>query len=114
MTLIDLTYLQFNLIAVIDSGKHEGVTFKEVKAALESGELFDWLKHRFPGEVDVSVYEGERSPVGREIANALEEAAGGVDGRERRKMGVQHNGVCLLAALVTEVIQRRDWKDLRA
>ena len=111
MTLVDLTYLQFNLIAVIDAGKHQGVTFDEVKRAIGSGDLFNWLKHRFIGHMDISIYEGDRASVAREINQALEDAADGVSGRERKKMGVENNGVCLLAALVTEVIQRRDWKD---
>ena len=109
MTLVDLTYLQFNLIAIIDAGKHEGVTFNDVKSALATGDLFPWLRKHFPENVDLSFYVGDRATVAQEVTSALRDAAGGVDGRERKKMGVEHNGICLLVALVTEVIQRREW-----
>ena len=110
VTLVDLTYLQFNLIAIIDAGKHEGVTFDDVKASLAGGTLISWLQHRFPDECDMSLYRRGLNENGTEVVTALKEAAEGVSGRERKKMGVEHNGICLLAALVTEVIQRREWK----
>jgi hypothetical protein len=109
MTLVDLTYLQFNVIAIIDANKHVGVTFSDVKSALASGDLFLWLKREFADHIDLSFYEGDRANIALEITHALDEAAGGVDGRERKKMGIEHNGICLLLALLTEVIQRRGW-----
>ena len=110
MNLTDLTVLQFNLIAIIDAGNHEGVTFEEVKGATRTGDLFQWLSTRFPDDVDMSIYTGDHAANGRDVVKALQVAADVVEGRERKKMGVEHNGICLLAALVTEVIQRREWK----
>lgn len=107
MTLIDLTYLQFNLIAVIDAGSHDGVSFDEVKSAVRSGKLVAWLDQRFPKDVDMSAYrEGREHEIGAALADALE----GLDGRERKKTGVEHNGICLLLALTTEAIQRKGWE----
>ncbi|MDR6624835.1 hypothetical protein [Caulobacter segnis] len=107
MTLVDLTYLQFNLIAVIDAGSHQGVSFGDVKAAVRSGNLFAWLEQQFPNDVDMSLYREGR---GRELISALTDALEGLDGRERKKTGVEHNGVCLLLALTTEAIQRKGWE----
>jgi hypothetical protein len=110
MTLVDLTYLQFNLIAVIDAGKHEGISFAEVKGAIRSGDLFQWIKGRFPGNVDMSFYLDSEPPRADEVIAALDAALDGLDGRERKKTGVEHNGVCLLLALTTEAIQQRGWE----
>lgn len=109
MTLGDLTVLQFQLIALIDSGKHEGVSLDDVKTVLSQRTLIAWLDQRFPGQFDTSLYTGSRASHGADVVKALDDAAGGINGRERKKLGVEHNGICLLAALVTEAIQSRSW-----
>lgn len=113
MTLVDLTFLQFQIIALIDSDQHRGLTFDDVKSALRSGQLFDWLQRKFPEDVDISFYQGDRAAAGAGVQRALLNAADALDGRERKKTGVEHSGLCLLAVLLTEVIQRREWIDRR-
>ena len=107
----DLTFLQFNLLAVIDSGAHEGVTFEEVKDAIRAGSLFRWMQSRFGDRVDVSLFDPQHRPgIDREVIAALTGALDAIDGREGRKVGITRNGVCLLAALITEAIQQGKMK----
>ena len=112
MTLIDLTFLIIGLNHLVDYGHHEGVTIDEVEDHIERGDLFPWLRKKFDGHIDLSIYEGR--PVEMEITKGLQDILGGYRGRERRKWGVQHNGVCLLIAWVNELVQQRAWKDARS
>lgn len=107
MTLVDLTFLQFQVLSLIDADRHKDVTFEEVKKALQAGRLFDWLNTRFHGEVDTSLYRDAQI---KEVTDALNEAAGGLAGRERKKMGIENSGLCLLAGLINEVIQQQQWQ----
>lgn len=108
MTLVDLTFLQFQLIALIDARRHQDVTFDDVYNALDNDELLDWMKRRFTNHIDLSLYMGDRQAAGREVETAISRASEGIRGRESRKTGVEHSGLCLLLALTTEAIQQRD------
>lgn len=108
MTLVDLTFLQFQLIALIDAGRHQDVTFDDVYGAIDDDDLLGWMRSRFASHIDLSFYEGDRQASGREVQTAISRASEGIRGRERRKTGVEHNGLCLLLAFVTEAIQQRD------
>lgn len=107
MTLVDLTFLQFQLIALLDADRHRDVTFDEVYAAIDNADVLGWLKIRFAGHVDLSLYGTSRAG---EVEAALEAASGGLRGRERRKTGVETNGLCLLLAFTTEAIQQGQWE----
>jgi hypothetical protein len=93
----------------VDSGRADGVTIEQVEQHIESGDLFDWLNKEFKGHIDLSIYRGR--PSANEISQGLQEILGGYAGRERRKWGVENNGICLLVAWVNELIQQRAWKD---
>ncbi|WBY08324.1 hypothetical protein PIB19_02005 [Sphingomonas sp. 7/4-4] len=104
MTLIDLTYLIIQLNAAIDSG--EKAEFKEIKQHIRDGDVFQWLKSN-GFSVDVSLVTGERNSVGAEIVDELQSILEGYDGSERRKWGIENNGLNLLLAWVNEIIQLR-------
>jgi len=110
MTLIDLTYLILNLNHLVDSGFNKGVSLDEVEQHIAKGDVLDWLGKEFKGHIDLSIYRDRPSAL--EITKGLQDLLGGYRGRERRKWGVEHNGICLLIAWVNELIQQRAWKDL--
>ena len=107
MTLVDLTFLQFQLIALIGADRHRDVSFEDVYEALDAQDLFGWLRRRFASQIDISFYEGDRQAAGTQVEAAINAASEGLRGRERQKTGVENDGICLLLALVTEAIQRR-------
>jgi hypothetical protein len=107
MTLPELTYLIFGLNGLVDHGFD--VTIAEVHDHIEGGNLFAWLRRKFAGHIDLSIHDLTSE---QEIVLGLQDILCGYRGQERRKFGVEHNGLCLLIAWTAELIQRRDWQDL--
>jgi len=109
LRLSDLTYLMFMLNSLIDRGAHAGISMEVVKEHIADGDVFSWLTDRFPADgLDLSHYRPE---VAKEINEKLNDILGGYDGSERRKWGVENNGICLLLAWIAELIQQRAWAD---
>lgn len=108
MTLIDLTYLIIQLNSAIDRGQK--AEFDEIKRHIRAGDVFYWLKSS-GHSVDVSLVTGARDSVGAEIVSELLRILEGYDGDERRKWGVENNGLNLLLAWVNEIIQLRYGKN---
>jgi len=71
--------------------------------------VLDWLEKRFGTDMDLSLYRGR--PSAHEITKGLRQILGGYGGRERRKWGIENNGVCLLIAWVNELVQQRAWDE---
>ena len=92
LRLTHLTFLIIQLNSVIDGGLHEGVGLAEAKEAIRTGTVFSWLGQRFSGQIDVSIY-GANSDARDGISKALQDLLGGYDGSERRKWGVENNGI---------------------
>ena len=106
MTLSELTFLILNLNSLVDGGYHEGVPMEEAKTHIDRGDVFDWLSQKFAGHIDLSIYPANGKTRG-EITKGLQDILGGNSGRERRKWGVENNGICLLIAWVNELVQQR-------
>jgi len=111
MTLINLTFLILNLNYLVDHGLHAGVSLDEVKQHIRRGDVLDWLGQWFKGSVDVSPYTHDRA-VHDEITRGLQELLDGYAGDERRKWGVENNGICLLIAWTAALVQQRALRDL--
>jgi hypothetical protein len=101
MRTINLTFLVLGLNAAIDQGKT--TTLAKAKEHIQTGDVFDWLNAEF--SVDTSLVRGR--PEGLEIVQGLQAILGGYDGKERRKWGVENNGLALLLAWINELIQQR-------
>ena len=110
MTLVELTFLISELNALLDRG--EKASISETREHIRNGDTFAWLRKTYPGLIDVSIYEGQ-SPE-REISKQWQDILGGYEGRERKKWGVENNGLCLLLAWTNELVQQRVWKDDRS
>ncbi|MEG3144193.1 hypothetical protein U1839_05960 [Sphingomonas sp. RT2P30] len=107
MKLVDLTLLILELSALIDSGAHEGTTIDDVEQHIADGDLFPWLAQRF-SRLDLSLHRGRSD---REINDGLNDILGGYAGQERRKWGIENNGICLLLSWTNELIQQRKFID---
>lgn len=101
---VSLTYFAFSVNAAIDDGKGGDLEFDDIYSSLERGTLLADLDKLYPDTFDFSVYEagGERE---ERLTEMLHNATGGIEHRERRKTGVEHNGLCLLMALTIEAMQ---------
>jgi len=77
------------------------MTVREVKDALERNRLFPFLEERLAGIADLSLLDqatrGELEQIFYDFSIAIE---------ERRKMGVEENGLSLLIAYSLELVQR--------
>jgi hypothetical protein len=103
--LVTLTFAGFMINMALDDGKGTDLSFEEVYSGLENGTLLIDLDRKYPETFDFSIYTpGSEREQG--LLEALRGATGGIEGRERRKTGVEHNGLCLLMALVLEAIQQ--------
>jgi hypothetical protein len=109
MTLTDLTFLILNLNSLVDRDLHKGVSLEEAKQHIECGDVLGWLEEKYGVDMDLSIYRDR--PSAKEITEGLRQILGGYSGRERRKWGVENNGICLLIAWVNELVQQRQWKE---
>ena len=105
MKLTDVTYLIFEINAAIDSGNYQNITLAEVREEALKGNLFPFLKSRLGDDLDLSLYDLRRL---QELSDALKGIAEVLEGRERRKTGVERSGLCVLIAYMTELIQRKE------
>jgi hypothetical protein len=88
--------LLWTLNSLIDAAKHHGVTITAMKDAINTSTVANLLK---PLGADLS-YHG--ADAWREMHV---EWQGMTEINERRKLRVQHNGICLLIAYVVEGLQ---------
>jgi len=103
-----LTFVGFQLTAATEIELRGNLTFLEVYRAIEQGTLLEEIARVAPGACDFSVYPpGSEQRAG--LHEALRRAAGGIEGRERRKVGLISSGVHLVLALVLEAIQQCYW-----
>jgi len=97
-----LTDLIFELNALIDQGL--SIPLKEVKSLCEEKRIIEELERKFPFKetgLDLSLLKrGTRE----ELDEIFYDMAIAID--ERKKFGVENNGLCLLIAYAQEQIQR--------
>lgn len=104
MKIIDLTILILGLNAAIDRG-HKA-DWDETKIHIKAGDVFSWLKTK-DFSIDLSYYNEGRACIAEEISQEWQSIYHGYDGEERKKWGVQNNGLNLLLAWTNEIIQQK-------
>jgi hypothetical protein len=105
-----LTLVGFYINSAIANGHINTVTFDEIYDALERKELLSFLDKKIPGEFDFSLFPpGSDQYIG--FHDVLYNVAGGFEGRERRKLGLEspNHGLSLLLSNILEAIQQHDW-----
>jgi hypothetical protein len=97
-----IRYLLFEVIAAIDTGTVP-LLMTEMKKLMEDEEVIDYLEGFKPKVVDLSLLK----PDDRLYFNRnLKDMALAMHQRERRKFGIENDGLCLLAAYLLELLQR--------
>ena len=98
-----LTYLTFMLNSLVDTGL--SLPLQEVKQLCQEGKaILEELEKRFPFKetgFDLSIFDAKTR---KELNNAFEDMSLAIN--ERRKFGVEKNGLCLIIAYAQELIQR--------
>lgn len=102
MKVSSLTLLILQINAAIDSGKYQAISISDVHKAIESGSLLNFLKASIGKDLLSSAYEGFEEFYEAAIARIYH----GYAGNERRKWGVQNQGLCLVLAWTNEIIQQ--------
>jgi hypothetical protein len=86
---IRLTYLAFELNHLLDRGLSTDLS--ETKRRVDDGTVLDWLSRQY----------GPESGFGLDLFASLLSVT-----NERRKMGVENNGLCLLLGYCIEGVQQ--------
>jgi hypothetical protein len=94
----------FDLITAIDHGFLEEITFDEIYREIESGNLIAFLKNRLGDNVDLSLVTTDTAQ-GRSFIKVMQRLPDVLRGNERKKLGVEKSGLCLLLAFCIEVMQ---------
>jgi len=102
------TYLLFAINIALEKDDWKKITFDDVYAHLDSGDLIPFLDAHLKS-IDLSLF-GPDEPQGRLLLAALRHVAPWFKERERRKTGIKQNGVCLVIAWIGQVIQCGQWK----
>ena len=106
--LSSLVLLGIYVNAALESGLGSDYSLRDVHKGIQRKTLFKDLARRFPGQFDLSIFRADAEQRAG-VLEALGTAAGGVLGRERRKLAVEKNGLSLLLALILEVLQQGYW-----
>jgi hypothetical protein len=104
LRLSTLSIVAFNLVSAIDHGFLEKITFDEIYREIESGNLIAFLKSQLGDSVDLSLVTAD-TVQGRRFIEALQRLPNVLAGNERRKLGVENSGLCLLLAFCIELMQ---------
>jgi hypothetical protein len=94
------TFLGFHFNSLVDNG--EILNLEETHQKIRSKSLFPWLKSKFGNSIDISLFSDREI---EDIEEFFESLSFATD--ERRKMGIQKNGLCLLVAYCFEAAQRK-------
>ena len=111
-----LTLMILNLSSLLDSGKHDDISLEDVKEHARAGDLIPFLNgraKRVEGTFDNGFFEVEPRFIDWYITQ-LRDICEAIDGRERRKYGIESRGLCLLISYTAEIIQRGEDIRLRA
>lgn len=84
--------------ALVDSGEEQSLS--EVHQAIEDGRIIEWLSDL---GADMSGYRADCMAETKEaIIDVLRGLSNALAGNERRKFGVENNGLCMLVAFAIE------------
>jgi hypothetical protein len=100
-----LTLFIPEMTVAIEHGYLGKVSFEEVYQGIEQGNLVPFLKEKLGDAVDLSLIKPEDEQ-GRLFIEAMRYVVPGLEGRERRKTGIEKCGLCLLIVLCIEAVRQ--------
>ena len=101
---VHLTYFIFVINGLLDSKElRDLIGFNETRDEVERGNTVRFLQDKFGDHIDLSSFVGK---LGDSFNKRMAELAVGLYDRESRKTGVENNGLCLLIAYATEIVQQ--------
>jgi hypothetical protein len=106
LKIVSLTEALRLLNSALDSGSAQGVTFQEVYLYLERGDLIEHLQERLGVTFSMTRPGVEQN---KYFIEALRSMRAQIGGREIQVFGIKNNGVCMLIAYITELIQSASW-----
>lgn len=108
MNVTALTTVILGINHLIDTGKYNDISIKDVHEAIKKKRVLRFLKERAGKDIDLSIHLGSNAYGDFEVyyEQKLNDIYGGYAGQERRKWGVEHLGLCLLLAWTNEIIQQ--------
>ena len=99
-----LAFLGLYVNSAIASGHAETVSFADIYTSLGRGTLLEELDKKLPGCFDFSLFPpGSKNCIA--LNHTLHTIALSIQGKERRKVGVETSGLHLILALIFEAIQ---------
>lgn len=103
-----LTFVGIQLNAAVEIELRGNLSFLEVYRAIQQGTLLREIDRVAPGAYDFSAYPQDSEQCAA-LHEALRQAASGVEGLERRKLGLISSGIHLVLALILEAIKQCYW-----
>ena len=101
MRTIVLTYLGFQLNTALSTCKYDHISIESIKSQIRTNSIFDYLVEHI-ADLQLSLLTED------EKTELLEEWGDFVDCiEEKRKMGIENRGLCLLLAYIFQGIQDR-------
>lgn len=102
MSLTILTNLIIQINRLIDTGKYSWISPRDIETQIETGQVFRYIADRGKGDIDLSFLHGN---IEAEIVAELKNIFVTNTGKDVQRWGVANNGLCLLLASVSELIQ---------
>lgn len=107
ITLVNLTYIAFELNSAIDSGKYKNISIEEIKEQADKGKAFNYVIDKTKEDTDFSLLDEVKI---NSINTMWQDIYLALPNQERRKFGVENNGLSLLLAWTIELIQQKVWE----
>ena len=107
--LTTLSYVLFEINAVLDTGKYDHISIDDIHREIENGTVLRFLAKEAAGDIDLSLIldrESDELNFEENYTRHLQSIYGGYAGQEGRKWGVENKGLCLLVAWTVEIIQK--------
>lgn len=108
-----LTFLVFEVNSLAENSKSDVIDFKYVYSGIEQRDLFEKIANDFSNLVDFSTLPSETVEM-EKLYNCLVDLKNSLKGQERRKFGIEKNGLNLLLAFFIELIQRQSHEKTNA
>lgn len=102
--LLFLTAMLRVYASMLDDSANDDITLDEIKRQCAAGHLFDFLQRRGGDSIDLSMLRGQTELMVWYVT-AVAGACRSFSGRERRKLGLENRGLCLLVAITAELLQ---------